>query len=243
MWLSAALMLCFSICNRFVSLRKQIVQPMHDRYVQLQQEYDEYQKALKAHRGPPALVFDFRADLQTISAMKLPTEILERHVFEKISISGRALAAAVDLVGAIDGLDRSIKLRNNLIEEIQKASFPHKELLEKYLGLRTAADAIDEKFCASVDAIYRQTEDCIFFSRILADDLFEYGKKLRRRYAWKFRLGTPKLSKADWSMSERAGLIPTTEQYAAWLKGFRKTPTKLGRLTAWIRSCYATARG
>jgi hypothetical protein len=40
------------------------------------------------------------ADLRTIANVWVPKESLERQVFEKIAIGGRALAAAVDLIGA-----------------------------------------------------------------------------------------------------------------------------------------------
>jgi len=183
------------------------------------------------------MVYELEADLQTITPLKVPTELLERHVFEKISIRGRALAAAVDLVGAIDGLEKSIKFRNDLITEFQQASpLPSKVLAEKYFGMRTEEGITDEKFPSSVTAIYEQTDDCIFFSRILADDLLEYGTKLRKRYAWKFRLHVPKLTGADWSIAENDGLLPPTSQYEKWLAGFKKKPKTFKRLTAKVLS-------
>jgi hypothetical protein len=164
----ATLVLCFSISNRFISLKRQHVRPMQNRYVQAREEYAEFQERARTHRGPPPLVHDFHADLQTITPVIAPIQILERYIFEKISIRGRALAAAVDLVGAIDGLEKSIKYRNNLIAEIHKESPVDPRLLaERYFGLRNANGATDERFRASVDAIYAQTDDCIFFSDFL----------------------------------------------------------------------------
>jgi hypothetical protein len=232
----ATLVLCFSISNRFISLKRQHVRPMQNRYLQARQEYAEFQERARTHRGPPPLVHDFHADLQTITPVIAPIQILERYVFEKISIRGRALAAAVDLVGAIDGLEKSIKYRNNLIAEIHKESSLDPRLLaERYFGLRNANGAIDERFRASVDAIYAQTDDCIFFFRILADDLLTYGNQLRRKNAWKYRLRVPKLKGADWSMAERQGLLPPDEAYASWLAGFRPEPTRWRRLLPRLR--------
>jgi hypothetical protein len=48
-------------------------------------------------------------------------------------------------------------------------------------------------------------------------------------------LGLPKPDKADWSLAEREGLIPPDTQYADWLKGFKKTPSRRERLMAWTR--------
>ena len=116
----AALVLCYSVSNRFISLKCQHVRPMRDRYVQARQEYDEFKERSRTHKGPPPLVYNFQADLQTITPVIAPIQVLERYVFEKISLRGRALAAAVDLVGAIDGLEKAIAYRNNLIAEVRK---------------------------------------------------------------------------------------------------------------------------
>jgi hypothetical protein len=236
----AALVLCFSISNRFMSLKRQHVRPMRNRYVQARQEHDGFKERARTHRGPPPLVYDFHADLQTITPVIVPIQVLERYVFEKVSVRGRALAAAVDLVGAIDGLDKSIKYRNDLIAEIHKESPVQPDLLmERYFGLRNANGVADERFKAGVEAIYNQTDDCIFFSRILADDLLTYGNRLRQKNAWKYRLGIPKLKGADWSTAERQGLFPANEAYASWLGGFPARPTRWQRVVARTRQAIA----
>ena len=213
---------------------------MRDRYVQARQEHDEFKERVWTHRGPPPLVHDFHADLQTITPVIVPIQVLERYVFEKNFRSRRALAAAVDLVGAIVGLDKSIKYRNDLIAEVHKESPVQANLLmERYFGLRNANGVTDERFKAGVEVIYNQTDDCIFFSRILADDLLTYGNGLRRKNAWKYRLGTPKLKGADWSPAERQGLLPGNEAYASWLGGFPAQPTRWQRFVARTRGAMA----
>src|SRR5262249_50066987 len=157
-----ALVLCFSVSNRFMSLKRQSIRPMRNRYVQARQEHDEFKERARTHRGPPPLVYNFQADLQTITPVIAPIQVLERYVFEKISIRGRALAAAVDLVGAIDGLEKAIKYRNDLIAEVHKESPVQAErLAERYFGLRNASGVTDERFKMNIEAIYSQTDDCI----------------------------------------------------------------------------------
>jgi hypothetical protein len=232
----AAHHLCFSITNRFMSLKRQHVRPMRNRYVQSRQEFEAFRIRAQTHRGPPPLVFQFPADLPTLTPVIAPIQVLERYVFEKISISGRALAAAVDLVGAIDGLDRSIKYRNDLIAEIQKASpMPSELLADRYFGFPNQNGVTDERFAESVGAIYAQTDDCIFFSRILAKDLLTYGNKLRQKNVWKYRLGIRKLREADWSIAQEQGLLPPDEAYASWLSGFPTAPTRWKRFVAAVR--------
>jgi hypothetical protein len=231
--INSALLLCFSICNRAISLKKQIVRPTFERYQQLKKAFEAARASPSSAAG--AAIFTFLADLQTITPPIMPNALLERQLFEKISVRGRALAAAVDLAGAIDALDKTIQYRNDLIDEIKKASLPQQQLIELYFGLKTASGATDQRFPAYVTAISQQTDDCIFFSRIAASDLFEYGTKLRKRHARRLMLGLPKPTRADWITAEQAGLIPPDTQYADWLKGFQKTPSRRERLAAWRR--------
>ena len=72
-------------------------------------------------------------------------------------------------------------------------------------------------------ALHAQTDDCIFFAQKLADDLFDYGTRLRRRNAWKFR-AIPKIVRGDWKFVEK-GLIPDDSLYENWLRGFPKQPS------------------
>lgn len=233
----AALMLCFSICNTFVSLKRQHVRPIRNNYVAAQQEHEAFQeRATMAADG----VYELHAELRTLSPPKVPIEILERYVFERISISGRALAAAAQLIGAIDGTFKSIAYRNELVREFQTANLSPRSLTEKYLGLTTAHGAADERFRHSVTGLYEQTDDCIFFARILADDLLAYGNRLRLRLPWKDRLlRVRKLQPADWTIAERSGLLPTDEQYADWLRGFRTQPPWHNRIKDHLRSMWS----
>jgi hypothetical protein len=57
-----------------------------------------------------------------VQTAKVPTEALERYVFERISIRGRALPAAAEVLSAIDGLNNSLNILNSLAADIQRAS-------------------------------------------------------------------------------------------------------------------------
>jgi hypothetical protein len=187
--ISAALVLCFSITNIFLGLKRQIIRPMRDRFIHARLQYNQ----ARQNRGA-AQVMDAHLDLQAISPVRAPTGALERYVFEKISIRGRPLAAVVTLVGAIDGLGQAIKYRNELVTEFREGPRPEPKVgAERYFGLRTADGAIDERFCVNIQAISNQTDDCIFFSRLLAEDLLRYGRKLRRRHARKLMMGLPRV--------------------------------------------------
>jgi hypothetical protein len=110
-------MLCVSICNSSIGFKRQFVAPMHEAYERVRKEYDQ---TVAARREGQKARFALRADLQTLMLPKMPLEVLERYVFEKVSIRGRALAAAVQLVGSIDGLANTIANRNELIVEFRE---------------------------------------------------------------------------------------------------------------------------
>ncbi|MEA2876765.1 MAG: hypothetical protein QOF14_1961, partial [Hyphomicrobiales bacterium] len=119
---SSALALCFTICNKAMSLKRQHVLPVRERYEQARRDFDKARIANANRGGGPPLVYTLHADLETLTFPKMPTELLERQLFEKIAIRGRALAAAVDLVGVIDGLEQAIEQRNDLINEFRAAA-------------------------------------------------------------------------------------------------------------------------
>ncbi len=167
---SSATMLGVSICNSCLGFKRQFVAPMHERFVQLRNGYDQEVIARKEGRTTN---FVASVELQTLMLPKMPTELLERHVFEKISIRGRALAAAVQLASSIEGLAKAIENRNGLIDEFRE--LPQDRRLSFYLGLRSAEGIIDDRYGATIRGIFDQTNDCIFFSRILAEDLLKYG--------------------------------------------------------------------
>jgi hypothetical protein len=105
-----------------------------------------------------------RLDLQTLTPIWLPTQTLERLIFEKISIRGRALVAAVEVISCIDALEKSIGYRNELIAEFQRQpGLSERQRMEWYFGLRSQVGTIDERFASNIGALYAQIDDCIFF--------------------------------------------------------------------------------
>jgi hypothetical protein len=231
--IAAARMLAFSICNKSLSLKGQLISPMYEGYQQNRRKFIEAQRAFAAGDRSGT---EFVGNLQSISPMWLPTESLEKQIIERISIKGRGLAAAIELIGAIDLLDQMIKTRTELISEFYNAppEAPKLDLALKYYGLPNTRGIVDQKFYSNVEGLYKLTDDCIFFSKILADDLFEYERRLRRRYKWRFRLSVPKLVRETWDFPETRRLLPDESNYAKWLRGFPKAPSRLTRLRKWL---------
>jgi hypothetical protein len=220
-----------SMCKTFLSQKHDIVTPLYDRYKQARQHYDEIQK------GSPLPVRALLTDLQTITPAKVPVELLERHVFEKISIQGKALIVMADLILSIDSLDKSFKLRNDLIEKYERTNFnSDQEKIEVYLGRRMRNGVLDERFRGNMEHMHTQIDNCIFFSRLLCDDLFEYATHIGNKNKRSYRLSFRKFEPHNWSIAEKSGLFPSNELFANYLKMFKKGETKLDRLDAWMRT-------
>jgi hypothetical protein len=232
--INAARALCFSICNKFINLKEQHILNLHREYHMDRELVMATRDA--AESGVRVDPIEVPFNLQTLTPIWLPLHTLERLVFEKVSIRGRALVAAVEVISCIDALEKSISHRNDLIADFKKEPMSQRTMMERYFGLRVPQiDMVDERFASSVGALYNQTDDCIFFSRILADDLFEYGVYLRNRFAWRYRLPVPKLTRYDWTPAETKGLIPNRNRYANWLQAFRTSPTLMQRFRGWVR--------
>jgi hypothetical protein len=155
-----------------------------------------------------------------------PHGALEKMIFEKTLVRGRALAALVTLVGAIDGLGISINARNDMVENRRTAPWNDRERLEFFLGLRSATGVIDERFPTNMAAITAQIDDCIFFAKTLAADLAQYANNLRRKERWFYRLRVPNIAEANWSYPEKLGLMPKEDDFINWLRGFQPKPTR-----------------
>jgi hypothetical protein len=167
--LNAAHELSVAIANIFLAIKRQHVVPLKEDFEHLRTSYANHQTTLNA--GTRLAPFHFIADMRSLTSPATPQVALEKMIFEKTLVRGRAIAALVCLVGAIDGLGLSIKARNEMVENRRTAQRNDQERLEFCLGLPSATGVIDERFPTNIAAITAQTDNCIFFAKTLATDL------------------------------------------------------------------------
>jgi hypothetical protein len=229
--LNAAHELSVAMANIILALKRQNVVPLKENFEQIKAAYANHETMVKsgAQFGP----FHFTADLRFLTLPATPQVALEKMIFEKTLARGRALAALVTLVGAIDTLDSAIKERNEMVENRRTtANWNDKERLEFFLGLRSATGIIDERFPTNIAAIVTQTDDCIFYAKTLATDLARYANNLRWKASWFYLLRVPKIHEANWSYPEKMGLMPNDDDFGNWLRGFPAQPTRWQRFRA-----------
>ena len=216
---NAAIMMAFDICNSYLSLKKQHVKTLkenHDRHVQ---DLNQFHAERKQGTIADDVVFRFQADFQSLETMLVPIGVLQKLIFEKISLNGRPLNLTATLIRTIQSLNNSIQKRNQLIELYKANSpIPDEVLATHYFGLPDKNGHIDNIYPSCVQFIYEQTDDCIFFSKLLCEDLVTHGEQLKKKFGKK----SPKINKPDFQKAVDAGLMPDKNKYSDWKTMFVK---------------------
>ncbi len=218
---NAAIAIAFGICNTLVALKKQHVKDLKTRFDAQKAAALEFQRKRKNGEIQDDVEFVFQADLQSLQTGSLPTDILRAVVFERLSLVGRPLNLVMTLAQTAQSLDGSVEKRNALIERY-KTEFAHdnRNLTPQYFGFPYGNGHINLEYPGSVEAIYNQTNDGIFFSNLLCKDLHDHGQHLADEFKKKFKEEAPRVSKVDFSTV--ADLMPDEKDYADWTSAFVK---------------------
>src|SRR5262252_2801237 len=90
------------------------------------------------------------------------------------------------LTETVHGLNTSINNRTRLIASYHAAGMSSDDLLPLYFGLpQPGTHVINKTYPGLIDAIYRQTNDGIFY-KLLCDDLFAHNGQLGGRFKKRF---------------------------------------------------------
>lgn len=219
--LRATQALCYSIANQFFALKRQHSLPMKQRYDEAVRAYANRGQAL----GQPIRIL---LDMQTLTPIWFPTEQLIKNIFEKCVVNGEGMATAIALRGSAESLNLAIKYRNELVDEFRKNG-PAAEIdkIRMYVAARMPNGVEDTRFETSVNGVYQQTDDGIFFAQRLEGIVVRTSKRLRRRY-WSHRFDRElTLEISNWKLAE--DLMPSETDYANWTRGFQRKTSLWGR--------------
>ncbi len=216
---NASINLAFVITNTFCNLKVQHVRRLVADYEKQRAEFQAAQLSAQLHRGvgQPAIVF--KVDFQTLAPPATPLDVLQGMLFEKVTVTGRALIAFTTLTQAVTGLSQALELRNEIAMECRSKSPTYQALAALYFGVADSEGRIDERYRGSMKAISTQLDDCIFFCNVLMGDLVRHGIAL----ADEVGEAAPKIHKPDFSKAIENDLIPSDALYAEWLAGFNKS--------------------
>ena len=133
-----------------------------------------------------------------------------------------AVATVAQLEQAIVELNAAIALRETLIAEHRQGG--GKGVFEDLcwlFGLLRSDGNVDERYPSSVHAIYQYTNDVVFFSVFLAEQLTSHSELLHRNLR-RIRMRVPDPHTVDFSMARCRALIPESLEYESWLRGIQK---------------------
>ena len=219
---NASLALTFSICNSVLSLKAQHVQRMKETHAEQKTRFLEH--VARRNRGEHVEEFRFLADWQTISSPYLPIEILQKQLFEKLSVRGRALNLVTTLAQTLETLKETFEKRNELIKGYQNRNLSQEELYILYFGLLYNGGHVNNEYPSSLEILFDLTNDAAFFSQLLCKDLVKHGRRLARRFKVKYGEGAPSVDKPDFFKAIASGLMPKAENYSDWLTMFIVKP-------------------
>lgn len=224
---NATIMISFAVCNSILGLKKQHVKRIKETFDKQKKDFLDFQKK-REERTVSSSEFYFVADLQTLSLPKLPVEVQQKQVFEKLSIIGRPLSLTTTLTQTIHSFSASLEKRNQLIELFKSVGSNDPRFVTLYFGLPMNGH-VNKEYPDMVDAIWHQTDDGIYFSKLLCQDLVEYGQSISKQFKRKFGKGSPSVNKPDFSKAENADLMPKDENYSDWTSMFVRQAVTLNR--------------
>jgi hypothetical protein len=221
---NAAITLSFMVCNAAISLKKQQTKGLCDTYFKKKAELEGFLQKRKAGELSPDIPFEFQADLRSLPLPAVPIDALRDLIFEKLSVSGRPLALVATLAGALSSLADTIENRNGLIASFKQLSPQVREgvLPALYFGRPYGEGHVSTEYLDTMTSLQDLTDDVIFFSHLLCLDLATHGNKVLGKFKSQFKGILEQINAIELSPEKTAGLIPTDEQYAEWLGGFRE---------------------
>ena len=235
---NAAINLCISITNSAIGLKKQCIKPLWEAFAAKRAEAEVAYERVR--RGELEQLFEYNADLQTINVPPLPAENLQDLVFIKIAASTKALTVVTTLRGSAHSLHEYIKARNRLVLGfIANNKVNEKEFPALYFGLKNRQGHVDATYASVMEAIYRGTDDCIFFSMVLQEELVKSGSAARALFLRKFGKNIPRILEPDFTLAANMGLLPDPKGFEQWSRMFverQPEPSAWQKSKRWMRA-------
>lgn len=213
---NAAIMAAFTICNTTLGLKKQLVGPMFTRFVTAKKEFLSFVEQRSTGQRQGNTPYTLEADFQTFMIPALPIDTLKSLIFDKVNAHGRTLALISLIDNAAAGLRQTSANRDDLIAMFKANPPPPDVLPFLYFGEKLPSGDSHREYADIVEVVHSYTDDLIFFSADLCDELVKYGRALRDAFLKRFRKGAPNIIVPDFEGPRRAGLFPKDENYSSW---------------------------
>lgn len=223
---NTGIVLTSATCNLAYALKKQYIKALKESYdaeCRSMHEHKQKQEQMRA-AGAPVDPFNFAPNLNSLHEISPPLDYLQ-DIVGRLSSSGRALAAVTAAADATRNLNNALNKRNDILERMKDERLPKgAEVYHFYFGIPYAEGRGNNEYGSYVRAMASYTDDALFFSTKLHDDLYEHGKAISEKYRRKFGGDAPDISYIDWEKADKEGLLPKDEEYSDWLSGYVTLP-------------------
>ena len=216
---NGAITLAFAICNSGITLKRQFVTNIFETYQAKKAELAELNRAKDIGRLPGGAEYELQADFRTLQIPHLPIAPLQTLMYEKISTFGRPVALSAALAGSIASLSQMIHTRNALIERIQRVP-DRNHIVALYFGTPFGDGNVDTQYSDTIDALHNLTEDVIYFSDLLIQDLTAHGDQLVSDLEKVDKSIKLKIQRVNFKEARDRGWIPDSTNYGDWERCF-----------------------
>lgn len=226
---NAAITLSFAICNSAMAIKRQHLRSLKATFDKDKKDLIEFERKRKTGEIQGNKMYEIRVDFRYLPVAKMPTDKLQAHVLDRLSVIGRPLNLAVHIAEAATALGESTGNRNEQIKAFRADGVQRdRAFMARYFGLPSGDGEVDEIYSTTIDAMVLHTDCLIYFTALLCSDLKEHGDELLVKY--KQRLGSkgaPAITEVDFSSARADNMIPPDSEFASWHTAFVKRPKPL----------------
>jgi len=226
---NAAITLSFAICNSAMAIKRQHLRSLKATFDKDKKDLIEFARKRKTGEIQGNEEYVIQVDFRYLPVAKMPTDKLQAHVLDRLSVVGRSLNLAVHIAESSIALGESTASRNEQIKAFRASGTPRdRAFMARYFGLPSGDGEVDEIYATTIDAMVLHTDSLIYFTALLCSDLKEHGDELLSKY--KKRLGrrnAPVITEVDFSSARVDNMIPPDKEYESWHTAFVKRPKPL----------------
>jgi len=204
-----------------LALKKQHVKALKNSYDDDLTNFEVHKDKVLRREVAANTPFEMTPNLLYLQEISPPTATIQDIVLSKLSTVGRTISAVTALTDAVRNLNGALSRRNDLLTSFKNKQFPNgADFHHMYLGLPYGETQKNEEYGGCIQAIFLYTNDIIFFSIKLCEDLQAHGETLKKRYKSRLRGSPPRISTVDFEKPRQDGLVPQDDEYVDWLSGF-----------------------
>ncbi|MFK9007581.1 hypothetical protein [Pseudomonas pergaminensis] len=218
---NAVISLAAGMASQAMALKKQHVRALKSAYDNDQKNFEAHKEKIFGRQIASNTTFEIKPNLLYLQEISPPIAKLQDIVLSRLSAVGRTISVVTALADSVGNLNGALSRRNELLNTFKNNQFPEGATFHHmYLGLPYGETHTNQEYGGSVEAISLYTDDIIFFSIKLCEDLRDHGETLKKRYKSRLRGSPPRISTVDFEKPRQDGLVPKDEDYVDWLSGF-----------------------